>query len=168
MEMVSEGEFRSAVRPMEVVIKITPTVSLTNALPYYMEGYLVTVAHEGAAAAASAPASRAREDEPLAGGGGGLQHQPAPTAQPHQPGGPAQPHARGGRAGGSSGVGGVAHFRRMSIVGFLNTHHSVEVAEPEAAAIGPEVKTQRYYLEIVNSFLQLASHLKRQVGLGGD
>lgn len=37
VEVPSAGEFARASRPLEASIKITPTVVLTNSLPYFME-----------------------------------------------------------------------------------------------------------------------------------
>mgnify|MGYP001806943344 CR=1 FL=1 len=47
MEVPGPGEFARATRPLEASIKITPTAVVTNSLPYYMEGYLLTVAPPG-------------------------------------------------------------------------------------------------------------------------
>lgn len=37
VEVTAPGEFSNAIRPLEASIKITPTVVLTNTLPYPME-----------------------------------------------------------------------------------------------------------------------------------
>jgi hypothetical protein len=37
VEVTAPGEFSNATRPLEASIKITPTVVLTNTLPYPME-----------------------------------------------------------------------------------------------------------------------------------
>ncbi len=43
LEVPGPGEFAKAMQPLEASIKVTSTCSLTNALPYFMEGYLITL-----------------------------------------------------------------------------------------------------------------------------
>ncbi|GLI64033.1 hypothetical protein VaNZ11_007171 [Volvox africanus] len=43
MEVPGPGFFAKASRPLEASIKICPTVVLTNSLPYYMEGYIISL-----------------------------------------------------------------------------------------------------------------------------
>ncbi|EFJ52490.1 hypothetical protein VOLCADRAFT_102987 [Volvox carteri f. nagariensis] len=43
MEVPGPGLFAKASRPLEASVKICPTIVLTNSLPYYMEGYIISL-----------------------------------------------------------------------------------------------------------------------------
>lgn len=43
IEVPGPGLFAKASKPLEACIKITPTVAVTNSLPYRMDGYLITL-----------------------------------------------------------------------------------------------------------------------------
>ncbi|GIL45737.1 hypothetical protein Vafri_2896 [Volvox africanus] len=67
MEVPGPGFFAKASRPLEASIKICPTVVLTNSLPYYMEGYLISLNCLSRELDTSYPARKAGEAAPCDG-----------------------------------------------------------------------------------------------------
>ncbi|GIL71927.1 hypothetical protein Vretifemale_2372 [Volvox reticuliferus] len=67
MEVPGPGLFAKANRPLEASIKVCPTVVLANSLPYYMEGYLISLNGLGREFDTTYPGQKAGEAAPFNG-----------------------------------------------------------------------------------------------------